>query len=179
MGPQPICSAHRGSRWKGGGDSRRGEGRSWDRGGWLWHWLHHHVCWKGCVVVNARTCYWLMPPGHITEMAWLTLVGNAALSMEAPTGNPRLPRLLSSTLSHTHRSMADPITSSYCYHYAGTSPAFHFLFLNTVVSRFSLEWKKAIFLSSFFCYKCTPHIHLHLQCQHTHVLTQTTHDLQG
>jgi len=74
-----------------GGDSRRGEGRSWGRGGWLWHWLHHLVCWKGCVVVNARTCCWLMPPGHIAEMAWLTLVGNAVLTMEAPTGNPHLP----------------------------------------------------------------------------------------
>ncbi len=81
-----------------GGDSRRGEGRSW---GWLWHWLHHLMCWKGCVVVNARTCCWLMPPGYIAEMARLTLVGNAGLTMEAPTGNPRLPRLLYSSLSHT------------------------------------------------------------------------------
>lgn len=81
-----------------GGDSRRGEGKSLGKGGWLWHWLHHLVCWKGYVVVNARTCCWLMPPGHIAEMARLTLVGNAALTMEAPTGNPR--PLSSSLFSH-------------------------------------------------------------------------------
>lgn len=163
-----------------GGDSRRGDGRSWGRGGWIWHWIHHHVCWKGCEVVNARTCYWLIPPGHIAMMARLTLVDNVALCMEAPTGNPRLPRLLLSSLSHTHRSMADPITSWYCYRYAGTSQAFHFLFLNTVLFNFSLKWKKAIFLSSFFfCNKCSPHIHFYFQCQHTHSLTQSTHKLTG
>lgn len=40
-----------------------------------------HWCWK-CQDTM------LVPPGHIAEMARLTLVGNVALTMEAPTGNP-------------------------------------------------------------------------------------------
>lgn len=61
---------------------------------------------------------------------------------------PTFPRPLSSSLSHTQRSMADPITSWYCHHYAGTSQAFHFLFLNTVKSKFLSGMKKTIFTSS-------------------------------
>lgn len=152
-----------------GGDSRRGEGRSWGRGGWLWHWLHHLMCWKGSVVVTARTCCWLMPPGHIAEMAQMTLVGNVALTMEAPTGNPRLSRLLSSSLSHTHRSMADPITSWYCYRYAGTSQAFHFLFLNAVISKFLSGKKSGNFLKLLFDGNA-PHTHISTSNVNTRML---------
>lgn len=106
-----------------GGDSRRGEGKSWGREGWLWHWLHHLVCWKGYVVVNARTCCWLMPPGHIAEMARLTLVGNAALTMEAPTGNPHLPPpALVLLFSHTQihgRSNHQLVLLSLCWDLPG------------------------------------------------------------
>lgn len=99
-----------------------------------------------CGVASARTRCWLMPPGHIAKMAWLTLVGNVALAMEAPTGNPRFPpRPLRFAVIHTLWSTADPITSWYCYRYARTSQAFRFLFLNALKSEFSSAIRRRLF----------------------------------
>lgn len=164
MEPQPICPAHTGSRWRDGWGFEEGWGQIMGRGGWLWHWLHHLVCWKECAVVNAKTCCWLMPPGHIAEMARMTLVGNAALTMEAPTGNPRLPCLFSSSLSHTQihgRSEYQLVLLSLRWDLQGIPlPIFKCSYI-----QIPLWNEKAIFSSSLLI-EMHPHTHFHLQCQH-------------
>lgn len=112
-----------------------------------------------------------MPPGHIAEMARPTLVGNVALTMKAPTGNPRFPpRPLRFSVIHTLWSTADPIASWYCYRHARTSQAFRFLFLNAVKSKFFSA--EGLFSKDYF--SCLIVMPTHLKISNTDTLTQHT-----
>lgn len=110
-----------------------------------------------------------------TDIGWQCGPLHGSTNRQPPSSPPALVLPFSHTQIHG-RSNHQLVLLSLRWDLPGVSlPIFKYSSI-----QFFSEMKKGHFLKLlFFCNKCSPHIHFHFQCQHTHSLTQSTHKLTG